>query len=670
MVSLPAVVVVNGPDSARAAAALNEAGVESTSLPPRAALAAVLKGQMQIIVTPPLPGWRALHGGAARYGGELIVFGDADSTDRSVVAVSTTDALVAAVEQARVRILQTDRSVEEHALLERARAAELVGRFAQSIATQLTVPDVIREAIARTRDLCDASGASLLLIDETTGELFFDAVAGGAEAEMRRVRLKPGEGVAGRVAHTAQPLKVDDARNSPLVAHQCDEASGFQTGSIIAAPLLMSGDVLGVLEAVRDSDREPFTDAHFRRLQELAPHVCIAVHNAQMTAQLRASQEAVLRANVELEKKVALRTAEIARAQREWELTFNAIAEPISLQEGFTLRRVNGAYARRSGLTPAEVVGRPCHQVMAGRATPCPGCPLAEGSATLSGQMSAGGSTFRCSGFRLSDGDGRVMHYRDVTEEQALSSRVRASERLASVGQLASGAAHEINNPLGFVLSNLSSLQSCLDDLRGYLPPANEDALALATDGAEMISDAQQGAQRVAAIVKALRELSKQEISRGEPCCVNACVSRVMRGEPGLRAELALEADANAAIPPLQLDQVLAAIVKNARQASKPGQAVCVRTWADAQVHVEVRDEGAGIAPENLHRVFEPFFTTRGVGAGMGLGLTVAYGIVTRHGGTIDVESTPGRGSRFTVHLPRAALRPRREQAHELQPVA
>ncbi len=207
---------------------------------------------------------------------------------------------------------------------------------------------------------------------------------------------------------------------------------------------------------------------------------------------------------------------------------------------------------------------------------------------------------------------------------------------------------------MGFVTSNLRSLKVALEELSGVVGPPNSEMALTLKDGMEMIDESLQGAHRVAEIVKGLRELSRLEIGKSEPCCVNASVTRAVRAVGG-EISLELSAALPAAISPLQLDQALGHILKNARQAVGGATGVKVQTESDArEVRVSVRDEGSGISPENLRRIFEPFFTTRGVGKGIGLGLTAAYGIVRRAGGEIEVHSEVGRGSTFTLRLPRA----------------
>jgi C4-dicarboxylate-specific signal transduction histidine kinase len=455
---------------------------------------------------------------------------------------------------------------------------------------------------------------------------------------------------------------------------------------MIAVPLLQGGDVLGVLEAVRIEGRQPFHDEDLHRLEDLAPHVTIAVHNAQTAARLREVQLQLIGANSDLERRVQVRTKQIRDAKVEWERTFDAIDEPIALQDGFVIRRANVAYAKEVGVPITEMSGKTCHKIMAGLDSPCPGCPLRSGRVgELTGEFRMKSqASLLLSGFWMSaePSDNRVViHYRDVSKQRALEGRLRESERLAALGQLASGAAHEINNPLGFLTSNLQNLKYCVEELRMSatlatkaleLMRANQQVEALraleeiqflegessAGDGLEMINESLEGARRVGDIVRGLRELSRQEIGRGDPCCVNAAVTRVVRSEFGEQAPhviLDLQAKIRAEIQPLHMDQALGHILRNAKQAVTGTQKVIVRTAnTDTEVIVQVEDEGCGIPPENLRRIFEPFFTTRGVGKGIGLGLTAAYGIVKRNGGWIDVTSVAGRGTTLTLKLPRA----------------
>src|SRR5216684_9300047 len=695
MSSLPVLLVLSGAPPSALVSALDAGGVKYRVVSGSEAAQAATWAQLLICTR--VPGWQAvitrihLGGGAAVLWGSLIEPSERKAfLPAELEAIEDIPNLLPALARARARIESASQPLDisriSRTLLERMESAERISRFAQSIATHIALPQVVEEAMARTRDLCEADGASLLLVDLNTGELCFDTVAGETTKGIHLLRLKAGQGIAGKVALQATSKLVVNAAEDSDFDPRGDAASGFITGSIIAVPLLLSGDVLGVLEAVRSTARPSFTLGDLHRLEHLAPHVTIAVHNAQLTARLREMQANVLAANADLERRIQVRTRQMQDAKREWEHTFDAISEPIALQEGFIIRRANIAYAKQVGLPIASLPGQTCHQILAGRDSPCEGCPLLSGrSGELTGEIPIKGSAlFRFSGFWMSSdpSDVRVVvNYRDVTKQRSLEERLRESERLASLGQLASGAAHEINNPLGFLTSNLQNLKYCLEEMRVSTEIAvkalslmrkgqpTEAMLLLeeiqylegessAGDGLEMINESLEGARRVGDIVRGLRELSRQEIGRGDPCCVNSAVTRMVRSEFGEHAPhviLDLQAKIRAEIQPLHMDQALGHILRNAKQAVIGTQKVIVRTAnTDTEVIVQVEDEGCGIPPENLRRIFEPFFTTRGVGKGIGLGLTAAYGIVKRNGGWIDVTSVAGRGTTLTLKLPRA----------------
>ncbi|MBX5481760.1 MAG: GAF domain-containing protein [Myxococcaceae bacterium] len=694
MSALPIVLVMDGELPPGLGEALETSGFLYRRAAAHHACADVNAGWAELVVCGRIAGWQALAARVQQAGGAVVLWGPPpDPHERRALrdpidAVQTGPALVEALLRAHAVLTASRAQVgTEDDLKERAECAERVAGFAQSIAAQIELPRVVEEAIARTRDLCDADGASLLLVDPATGEWWHDPAGPGAAGALVAVRPSVHHRIAQDVAFRAEPVLVETLAALPGFDSGSDDAAGFRTGSVIAAPLLSGGDLIGVLEAVRGDGRSPFTRAHLRRLEELAPHVAIAVYHAQLTARLRETQAQILQHNADLERRIAERTAQIARAKREWEATFDAIREPMAVMEGFVVRRVNTAWAQRARVDIRTVSGRRCHELLAGRATPCPGCPLSGNATASSGEVRfADGSTHRLNAFHLPPEQGRpagvVVHYRDVTQERALERRVRESERLASIGQLASGAAHEINNPMGFLTSNLRNLRELLADLGEAVRGARRAAALIASgrrqealaslaaakaldeewidDGAEMVEDALSGAQRVTDIVRALRELSRQQVAKGfTDADVNASVTRAARAELGPAPPnlvLTLEPAVFAAMDPLQLDQALGHILRNARQATCGQQRIRIRTRAEGDVAVvEVQDEGTGIAAEHLDRIFEPFFTTRGVGQGIGLGLTAAWGIVQRHGGRIDVQSEPGKGSTFTLRLPRAS---------------
>ncbi|MBN8230408.1 PAS domain S-box protein [Corallococcus macrosporus] len=255
-----------------------------------------------------------------------------------------------------------------------------------------------------------------------------------------------------------------------------------------------------------------------------------------------------------------------------------------------------------------------------------------------------------------------VSIVRDVTEQRQLQARLTLADRLASVGTLAAGIAHEINNPLAFVLSNLAFLS---DEFRHHLSPGPGVRGVRPPDVAEwqeVLGEACEGAERVRQIVRQLKTFSRPDEERMTPVDVHAVLdSVVMMAANEIRHRARLRREYGD-VPQVmanegRLCQVFLNLVVNAAQAIPEGSAhdhevVLATRVSGGQVMVEVRDTGSGIAPEVMGRIFDPFFTTKPVGVGTGLGLSICHGIISGLGGDILVESTVGKGSTFRVVLP------------------
>jgi signal transduction histidine kinase/CheY-like chemotaxis protein len=265
----------------------------------------------------------------------------------------------------------------------------------------------------------------------------------------------------------------------------------------------------------------------------------------------------------------------------------------------------------------------------------------------------------------LLDFDGVPSHVvmgHDVTERDAMFTRIATADRMLSIGTLAAGVAHEINNPLAYIATNLELLAAELPNLR----PSSRSRLTDVTLGC-LVSDAREGVARVNAIVRDLRSLSRPEEQKPGPINVGDVLTSAIKmtnNEIRHRARVvqslddglpAVEAEAS------RLGQVFVNLLRNAAQAIGEGLAdrneIRIRASAvDAgrRVRIEVADTGAGIPAGIIGRIFDPFFTTKAPGAGMGLGLAISHQIVHSIGGEIRVESQPGSGSTFTVLLPGA----------------
>jgi signal transduction histidine kinase len=256
---------------------------------------------------------------------------------------------------------------------------------------------------------------------------------------------------------------------------------------------------------------------------------------------------------------------------------------------------------------------------------------------------------------------GTVVVVRDLAEITSLRDRLVLSGRLAAVGELAAGIAHEINNPLAFVRANLSLLRQHWSSLADALEKSDGAAPAdeLLAEGEELIDESLEGVDRATSIVRDVRGLAHGGSRQRTLADLNALLDGVLRmAAPQLRERARVERRYGALVPvrcaPPELQQVFLNLLLNAAQAIGESGTIRIETRLDGErgVVVHVEDDGCGIAADHLERIFDPFFTTKAVGEGSGLGLGIAHGIVRSHGGEIRVESAPGRGSRFSVHLP------------------
>ena len=245
----------------------------------------------------------------------------------------------------------------------------------------------------------------------------------------------------------------------------------------------------------------------------------------------------------------------------------------------------------------------------------------------------------------------------------ALRNRLVLSGRLAAVGQLAAGIAHEMANPLAFVHANLGQMRQHWESVGVLLEKAGAERQGghLLGEGEEILDETLEGVERATAIVREVRGLAHGGRRDRRPADVVELLEGVLRlTAPQLRERARVEKELGA-VPlvwgaPQELQQVFLNLVMNAAQAVGTGGTIQLRTEsAGGRVVVHVEDDGAGIDPGIRDRIFDPFFTTKAVGEGSGLGLGIALGIVRSHGGEIRVDSEPGRGTRFSVHLPAAA---------------
>lgn len=263
-----------------------------------------------------------------------------------------------------------------------------------------------------------------------------------------------------------------------------------------------------------------------------------------------------------------------------------------------------------------------------------------------------------------------------LKESQA---QIIQQEKMASIGQLAAGVAHEINNPIGYITSNMNSLWKYAEKLVQFIE-IQEQAIERCSDVEtkksiadlkrqikldfvmkdfrELIAESLEGSKRVSKIVQDLKSFSRAEGNDAIPADLNECIQstlNVVRNEIKYVAELDLRLGDIPLVVcrPQQISQVVMNLLVNAAHSISGNGLITLATkQVDDTVEISVTDTGCGISPENMEKIFEPFFTTKEAGKGTGLGLAISCDIVRKHGGELQVKSEVGKGSTFTVKLP------------------
>jgi PAS domain S-box-containing protein len=346
----------------------------------------------------------------------------------------------------------------------------------------------------------------------------------------------------------------------------------------------------------------------------------------------------------------------IIESKRNLEAIFDGIGDQLSIQSpDFEILRVNKAVIERRATTYINLIGRKCYEAYYQKTSPCEGCPLLvtvetrqPASAIL--KFPEAERIQQIFSYPVSDETGKLLYLieyvKDVTEEQRLKDQLIQSEKLAGIGILASGVAHEINNPLSGIIG-MAEIALEEDD-----PPKSRGYLL----------DILTCCQRIGEIVNGLRSYSrtakKEEMGALDLHeILDASLKMVQLATKSVTVEVVKKYQPVEKIKanPGEIQQVFTNLITNAFQAMNGGRGqltISSRSLQDA-VEIKVSDNGVGIPPKHLKRIFDPFFTTKKIGEGTGLGLNIAYRIVTKHEGTIEAESAEGAGTTFTIKFPK-----------------
>ena len=536
---------------------------------------------------------------------------------------------------------------------ERRRAAEELNRrlselfslqeLSYVLSDSLELDRIVEQVVRYAVRFLDAQGALLALLGDAPSDPLRVAAAEGTLAPLRGQMIQGDD--AGLIARSTAREHLELIRNSG--AQPTEIVKGFQAAAAAAVPLRSHGIVIGTL-VITDPKEGVFVPEDIRLLSTLATHAAVVIANARFFEMVR-------------------------RAKEQWETAFDALSEGIAVvdDEG-RVRRSNRALADLLNMPLPNVVGTPLGEALLGKPNALQDLLVAtrrgERPAPLVARSERLGRAVRVNVAPIPGAateQSIVVMVEDVTEQQALETQLVQSEKLAAVGQLVSGVAHELNNPLTSIagLSEFLLEQKELGKKdRGHLQVIQEQA------------------ERAGRIVRNLLTFARKGAAERVPVDLNDVIRRTLSlTSYDLKLkDIAVERELSGALPDVfgdrhGLQQVVLNLVTNAAHAvadnprERPRE-ITVSTWFDGQVHLRVADTGPGISDDIAQSVFTPFFTTKEPGKGTGLGLSITYSIVESHGGQITLEPRgPRGGAAFRVDLPPApadAVRPALTPVH------
>jgi PAS domain S-box-containing protein len=494
--------------------------------------------------------------------------------------------------------------------------------------------DIIRRIVIEGKRLAKTSQCHLFELDDQNQCLTGSASTQTENLDIRTVQIHFSEASAAITALVERRvIAIEDIPRDERTKSLRMEALGWQAA--IFAPLLTKERAMGVLVCSDDSRERKFTNEEILRAETLAHQAAIALENARLFQV-------------------------ISRSQKDWETTFDAMQDCVSVHDTTgKVIRANVALARRLSTIPQKVIGRYCSEFyhpegpIAGQC--CHTNSLkAEALFVEEVALPSMGGVFQISVSPRFDKNNRLVgsiHVaKDISNEKQLQQQLIQSEKLSAIGELISGIAHELNNPLTGVMgySQLLQLRKDLDDrAKESLFKINNLALRCQKIVQNLLSFARK--QKPERTLSNINDILEKTVD------LRSYEFQVNNIEISLELDRSLPktiADAH------QLQQVFLNVLTNAEQAMLEAHGkghLTIQTKTNAQkshITVEIADDGPGIPESHLTRIFDPFFTTKEVGKGTGLGLSLSYGMIKEHGGNIYARSRLGDGSTFVVELP------------------
>lgn len=547
-----------------------------------------------------------------------------------VAVVNIAGSFWVAIMRGRRRLRESEAKSEQLASQLDRRISELFSlqELSYVLSESIQLDRIVDQVAKYAGRFLQADGAIVVLADDEQGRILRIAGASGTlEPLIGQVTEDPDTALV-RFAIQRERIEVSQGTAEPSV----NLIGGLTVRSAAVAPLRSQGITMGAL-AVADRQGGPFTTEDLWLLSTVATNASVVLANSRLYEIVRRSKE-------------------------EWETTFNALAEGIAVVgPGDAVLRANRALAAMAETTEAELVGRSFSEALGGTsevvAQLIEAAQRGERTAPVVARLEKSGRVLRLTAAPLAERAGPgpvVMLVEDVTEQRIMEAQLIQNDKMASIGQLVSGVAHELNNPL----TSIAGLTELLLE-RELTPDFPRDHLRVIHDQAE----------RAGRIVRNLLTFARKGVPEKAPVDLNDVAARTSSlivyelQLHGIELEQVLDPSPVVVLGDrYELQQVLLNLITNAVQAvsslpaGRSRKIVVATARSEQHAVLRVRDTGPGVAPQNASSLFTPFFTTKAPGQGTGLGLSLSYGLVKSHEGELSYDPPLEGGAEFRVVLP------------------
>jgi len=525
----------------------------------------------------------------------------------------------------RTRDLEASRARLKEKVAARDRELQTLNRIAELMTRSFRLTDIFPGVLEQTLSLIPARGAAIYLFTRDTNDPVLVM-----EHQRNADKLSPAITAADKPGSGQLPSNLKESIWTAAYG-EMSQFSCMRNQTCLNVPLVCRERVLGVMTFVGIDMKDRSSEMQ-SLLMSIGQQIGITIDSLNNFAALLQSKELL-------------------------QSVFDGIPDMmVLLSPDLDIRMANRAYLQKHGISLAQALKQRCRALEGQCDCPFAGKQLSTALTTREPTTEEittdSGEIYMIHYYPIRDEKdeiwGILRYAKDITLEKQVGQRIQQTEKMAALGQLAAGVAHEINNPLGIIL--------CYTDLIKRQLKNNEQAL----NDIEVIEKQAVNCQH---IVSDLLNFSRRRKTRPQPADINAALSEVieMVRHQFKNKGTEIETDLGQDLPVLSMDvdkmkQVFLNLLINASQAiDKPPGRIQIETRFDAPpgfIRISIRDNGSGIAPGIIEKIFDPFYSTKQTGEGTGLGLSVSYGIVKDHGGELTVETEPGEFTEFVIQLP------------------